>query len=96
MSAKTKKYLITTEKHEFFVIRGNQDKKMNGFCTFCHAEVELLTLDSITTETGISTRILFQLIESNLIHTIETASGHLLICRNSLTSFENQKFISNE
>ena len=96
MSAKTKKYLITTEKHEFFVIRGNQDKTTSGFCAVCQATVELLTLDAITTQTGTSTRVLFQLIESNLIHTIETASGHLLICRNSLTGFENQKFISNE
>ena len=97
MLPKTKKYLITTEKREVIVIhRGNHDKKISGFCAVCQTDVELLTLDAITTQTGKSTRVLFQLIENNLIHSIETGSGHLMICQNSLISFENQKFISNE
>jgi hypothetical protein len=48
------------------------------------AEVEMLTLDSITVQTGTPTREVLRLIENNLLHSIETLSRHLFICRNSL------------
>lgn len=83
MSAKTKKYLITTEKHEVIAIH-QKPQSFRKYCPECQKEVEMLRLDDITSQTGKSTRELFQLIENNLIHSIETESGHLLICLNSL------------
>lgn len=57
---------------------------MYGFCPECGKEVEMLTLDAATTNTGKRTCELVQLIENDSIHSIETESGHLLICLNSL------------
>jgi hypothetical protein len=82
MNKKSKKYLITAESHEVFIFRKN--KSARGFCTECKAEVEMLTLDATTTQHGTPTRELLRLIENNLLHSFETKSGHLLICRNSL------------
>ena len=84
MVAKRKKYLITTESHEIFIVRRNSKQTIRGFCPDCQKEVEMLTLDLITTQTGKPTRELFPLIEKNLIHSIETATGHLLICLDSM------------
>jgi uncharacterized protein YlaI len=85
MTAKSKKFSITTENHEIFILRRNRNKTIRGFCPDCQKEVEMLTLDEATTKTGKRTRELFELIENNSLHSIETGTGHLLICLKSLT-----------
>jgi hypothetical protein len=89
MYEKAKKYLITTESHEIFILRKN--KAAFGFCVECDAEVELLTLDAITTQTGTPTREILRLIANNLLHSFETESGHLFVCRNSLEERQEVK-----
>ncbi len=89
MVEKSKKYLITAESHEIFVFRKN--KSARGFCAECETEVEMLTLDATTTQTGTPTRELLRLIENNLLHSFETESGHLLVCRNSLETRQEVK-----
>jgi hypothetical protein len=84
MAEKSKKYLITAESHEILIFRRNKEKAVRRFCAECKTEVEMLTLDAITTETKTPTRELFRLIEKNLLHSFETENGHLLVCRNSL------------
>jgi hypothetical protein len=84
MASKSKKYLITSESHEILIVRYNSQPTIRGFCFECQREVEMLTLDSITTQTGRRTRELLPLIEKKLIHSIEAESGHLLICYQSL------------
>ena len=84
MSVKAKKYLITTERHEVIKIRRSNLFQFK-YCAKCEQQVELMTLDAITSETGKSTRELFQLAENHLLHSLESNSGHLLICRKSLT-----------
>lgn len=84
MSPKAKKYLITTRTHEIFIMRYERQPTIYGFCPECQKEVVLLTSDSAVTHSGKRARELFGLIESGVIHAIETASGHLLICRDSL------------
>lgn len=44
----------------------------------------MLNLDSALSLTGISTRKIFRLIENGEAHSLETTSGQLLVCRNSL------------
>jgi hypothetical protein len=83
MTLNTKKYLITTEKHEVFVIH-NGNKAIYEFCAECEKIVEMLNLDTATTQTGIRTREVLSLIELGEIHSIETENGHLIICKNSL------------
>jgi hypothetical protein len=84
MPEKAKKYLITAESHELYILRKSKKKSLRGYCVECGTEVEMLTLDEITTQTKTPTRELFRMIEQNSVHSIEPESGHLLICRNSL------------
>lgn len=90
MMQKAKKYLITTETHEIFIVRHGREK-IYGFCSECGNEVEMLNLDLAVTHSSKNARELFVLIERGAIHSIETESGHLLICRNSLM-FERHIF----
>lgn len=83
MTKKTKKYLITTETHEIFIVRNGRET-IRGFCRECAAEVEMLNFDAAVTVSGKPAREVFGLIASGAFHSLETASGHLLICRNSL------------
>jgi hypothetical protein len=84
MSAKSKKILITTESRERLIVRQIENQTFRGFCSECRKEVEMLTLDAVTSETGMRTRELLRLIENNSVHSTESESGHLLICLNSL------------
>ena len=80
----SKKILITTKRSEIFVIRRSQNKLIKSFCKDCEREVFMLTLDEAVDETGSSVRELIRLIDAGAVHSVETESGHLLVCRNSL------------
>ena len=84
-----KKILITTETREVFIVRLNGGSRIRGFCPRCEQEAPLLTLDEAVSFSALFTRELIRRIEQGVVHAIETASGHLLICRNSLTDFLN-------
>lgn len=84
MRKKLKKYLITTEQREIFIMRRQGKKPIRGFCPECRTEVELLTFDAATNISGISWRTLVRGCESGRFHTVEPADGHLLICRYSI------------
>lgn len=84
MTKKSKKILITTEQHEIFIIRNGHHQAIHGFCPGCQQEVELLNLDTAVTFAQQPTRELFELIERGAVHAIETTTGHLLVCQNSL------------
>lgn len=83
MHAKAKKIVITTEKHELFVLL-NGHQPIYRFCGECKCEVELLSIDLAVSLVQKRTHELFDLIERGVIHTTETATGHLLICKQSL------------
>lgn len=82
-----KKILITTESHEVFIVRMGGSSNIQGFCPDCAEEVGLLTLDEAVSFSARSTRELLRQIECAAVHSIETASGHLLVCRRSLVNF---------
>lgn len=82
-----KKILITTESREVFIVRLAGGSNIQGFCALCMEEVGLLTLDEAVSFSARTTRTIFRQIECAEIHSIETASGHLLVCRNSLTNY---------
>ena len=67
------------------------EKLLRGYCAECQAIVEMLTLDAITTHTKTPTREIMRIIENNLHHSIETESGHLLVCMNSLEAIQKSK-----
>ncbi len=79
-----KKILITSATSEFFIIRRGGQKAFRGFCPNCAAEAEMLDLHSAVTLFGLGTRELIRQIEKGAVHSSETASGHLLVCTESL------------
>src|SRR5690349_10244620 len=79
-----KKIFITTESHEVFVLRTGQRELAFGNCRECGNEVQILTLDGAISLSGIRTAELVRLAETNTVHSIETSTGHLLICKESL------------
>lgn len=85
-----KKIFDHTESREIFIRRRNRNKKICGFCPECQKEVEILTLDEVTSNTGKRTRELFRMVENNSLHSIETSAGRLLVCRNSLETQERK------
>ncbi len=84
MTAKAKKFRITTFSHEIFIVRVNRHTTIRGFCPKCETEVEMLTFDAAVSVSGIGGREVIRQLAAEKIHSIETANGHLLICRNSL------------
>lgn len=84
MLANTKRILIETESHEIFSIRLDDNSIVLGFCESCAAETLLLTLDKAVTAARIGTLDLIDCVRKNNVHYLETATGHLLICRKSL------------
>ncbi len=87
MMTNAKKILITTESHEIFIVRMNGKSHIRGFCPNCTFEVEILTLDEAVSFSAKHTRELIRQIETDAVHSIETTSGHLLVCQNSLKDF---------
>ena len=85
MSLKTKTYLITTRKREIFIIRHNAGRGFRAACEVCRAETEMLSLDEAVTLSGRSAREIFRQIEAETVHSMETADGHLFVCRDSLS-----------
>jgi len=79
-----KKILITTESLETFVLQINRKGRAFGHCVHCDREIEVLSIDQAVTVCGLSTLELIQKVKTNEIHGIETDSGHILVCRESL------------
>jgi hypothetical protein len=86
-----KKILITTESHEVFIVRLAGGSNIQGFCALCAEETVLLTLDEAVSFSALHTRELLRQIECAAVHSVETASGHLLVCRRSLASCLQEK-----
>ena len=84
MPTKAKKILITTEKHEVFIVRAAIQESMSGFCASCGHEVEVLTLDSAVSTSKSNGRELIRRIGADEVHLIDAQSGHLLVCKSSL------------
>ncbi|MBI3652358.1 MAG: hypothetical protein HY231_15155 [Acidobacteria bacterium] len=78
---------ITIETHEVMVIR-HRGKFPKPYCRACGTTAVLLTLDEATVLFPYSTRELCRLVEEEQVHYLETASGSLLICPESLIQWE--------
>lgn len=82
-----KRILITTESREIFIVRMNGKSDVQRFCETCAAETSMLTFDESVSAAGKTAREMIRQIEAGAIHSAETASGHLLVCQNSLRKF---------
>ena len=79
-----KQILITTESHEMFVVRHSNGPVMRAYCPECDRNVEMLNFDAAVSRSGIGARELIQRSESGDVHSIESVTGHLMICIESL------------
>lgn len=86
-----KKILIETESHEVFIVRMNVKSKVRGFCPECKTEVVMLTIDEAVSVSNLSTIAILNQLRAGAIHSLETASGHLLICERSLTALNQRE-----
>lgn len=85
MKPKAKKYLITEESHEVLVVRRKGQSILRVHCRECGTEVDMLTADAAVTGSGRSSRELFRRIEAGVLHSVETDTGHVLVCSVSLS-----------
>jgi hypothetical protein len=80
----SKKIFITTETSEVFIVRYAGKTDLLGFCARCASQTKILTLDEAVSYAGTHTRELIRRLDAGAVHSLETASGHLLFCQNSL------------
>lgn len=80
--------MITEESHEILIVRQKDRSTGRGHCRECEREVELVTADAAVTRSGRGSRELFRLIEAGVLHSVETSTGHALICGESLSGLE--------
>jgi hypothetical protein len=91
MCAKTKRLLITTEKHELFIVHLKRPIAQRGFCPECGEEVDLMTLEAVVDKSEIGGYQMLRRIAAGEIHSIESSSGQVLVCRNSLARVTGSK-----
>lgn len=84
MTAKAKQILITTESHEVLIIRQSGEHTVRAFCPECNEQVEMMNFDTAITCSGIGGRDLLNRSEYGDVHSVQTETGHLLICKRSL------------
>ena len=84
----SKKILITSISSEIFIVRrGAKPSVTRAFCLDCRAQTEMLDLNAAVSLSRIGAREILRRIEAGALHSIETARGHLLVCRDSLEKF---------
>ena len=83
---RTKKTVITSERHEVLVIRQAPAGAARAWCADCAAEVWMLRPEQAAGLTGASTRAIYRRAEAGLLHFAETVDGLLLVCPKSLLS----------
>ena len=84
MTTNAKKILIETEQSETVVLRLIEEAAITAYCETCGSEAKMLDLNSAVNYSGRPARMLMREIESGVIHSTETESGHLLVCSASL------------
>ena len=86
MHIKTKKILITTERHEILIVRQISGHTIPGFCPTCNEKVEMINFDDAVSQSGVGGREMLNRSEDGEIHSVASATGHLLICKRSLAA----------
>ena len=79
-----KKILIETERLETFTLRVTGRETVRLYCEQCESVEEMIDLNTAADISGTAAREILARVETRVIHSPETSSGHLLICRASL------------
>ncbi len=84
MLGNAKKILIETETLETFTLRMTGPHAVRLYCDRCRTMEEMLDLNVAADVSGAPARELIRRVESGVLHSPESTSGHLLVCRASL------------
>ncbi|MCA1625816.1 MAG: hypothetical protein LC778_18860 [Acidobacteria bacterium] len=89
MNRRTEKTVITVETFQRTTVRWRQKLKI-AWCERCAAETVMLAPNEAAALLQTTAREIFRLTEAGEIHSLETKTGALLVCRGSLET-ENKK-----
>lgn len=84
------KTVIKFEKHELTIIRVRRSQTVTVFCAVCREKVLHLSVTRASAALGVSETAVFRLVESGTVHSMETASGALFVCGNSVSVLAKQ------
>jgi hypothetical protein len=78
-----KKTTVSVETERILTIKRRR-LEIDGWCQGCGEQVKLVTPETASAMTGLSVRAICRMVEASEVHFLETPSGSLLICLNSL------------
>ena len=81
---------MTIETEKFLSVRIIGEKHRE-FCETCDERPPMLTVTEAAQFAGMSSRTIFQLIETGQLHFRETAANLLLVCFNSISEEKEKK-----
>lgn len=76
---------MTLEESEVVVLHRRRRKILFAWCEECGGKARMSIPEDAGNITGLATRKIYQKIESGQVHFIESATGELLVCVESLT-----------
>jgi hypothetical protein len=79
---KRKRTEITIETERMLFI--SSPRKVLSWCAVCDVQVEMVPVDEAAILQRVDSRTIFRWVETERVHSSETANGLLLICLNSL------------
>ena len=84
MSRRTEKTVITVKTYQRTVVRLRKKEKI-AWCEQCAAEAVMLAPNEAAVHLQTTAREIFRLTEAGEIHYLETETGALLVCGDSLS-----------
>ena len=78
---------VVWETHEITTISFRRNRSATVYCQSCQTETLYLTVAEAASILKFSEFAIFRLVKTKQIHSTETAAGFLLVCGNSLSSF---------
>ena len=65
-------------------VTADHKQLVQAWCSGCGAEATMITPQQAAALAGVTVRTIYQWVESNRVHFIETGDGLLLVCVNTL------------
>jgi len=81
---KKKRTEIMIEIHEIRIVNGGRNASARAWCPGCAAIVTLVPPERTAVIAGVAVRTINRWVEAGSVHFVETDSGLLLLCVNSL------------
>lgn len=86
-----KRLEVVWETREITTISFKRNRSAMVFCRTCEIETLYLTVAEAALILKFSEFAIFRLVETNRIHSIETAAGFTLVCGNSLSALAKEE-----